>query len=243
MIDIGIDIGSVSVKVAVAGDEGDGGLLKKIASESDRFFSLDGDNKSPLLNGKAILVSDYTRIKGMPVQSTYGLLEELYSYIPEDSVRSMRVTGAGGRLIGQLLDIPYENDFRTVAHGVGILYPDVKTVFEMGGENSKYISIEVDEDDHIVGIQDYEKNGECAAGTGSFMDQQATRLQCEVEEVGDIVMGAGKAANIAGRCSVFAKTDMIHAQQNAIQTPEILKGLCDAVVRNFKGTIVKNRKL
>lgn len=243
MVDIGIDIGSVSVKVAVVGDKSDRELLEEIASKSLNFFSLENGDSSPLLNGKSILVSNYTRIKGMPVQATYKLLEELYSYVSEDNIRSMRVTGTGGHLIGQILDVPYENDFRAVAHGVGILHPDVQTIFEMGGENSKYLSIEVDENDCIVGIQDYDKNGECAAGTGSFMDQQATRLECEIEDVGHIVMGAGKAANIAGRCSVFAKSDMIHAQQKGVQTPEILKGLCDAVVRNFKGSIVKSKKI
>ncbi|MBD3184571.1 hypothetical protein GF312_19980 [Candidatus Poribacteria bacterium] len=243
MIDIGIDIGSVSVKVAAVSDKEDKELLKKFAAESESFFTIESENNSSLLDGMSVVVSNYKRIRGMPVQSTYELLDELYKYIPEDTIRSIRVTGAGGRLISQILSIPFENDFRTVAQGAGILYPEVKNVFEMGGENSKYISIEVDEDDRIVGIQDYEKNGECAAGTGSFMDQQATRLMCEIEEVGDIVMNAGKAANIAGRCSVFAKSDMIHAQQEGVQTPEILKGLCDAVVRNFKGTIFKNRKL
>ena len=242
MIDLGIDVGSISVKVAVIGDSDDRELLGKIAAESGNFFSLDGVDSSPLLNGKSILVSNYKRIKGMPVQSTYELLRELYTYVPEDRIRAMSVTGTGGRLIGQLLDVPFENDFRAVAQGVGILHPDVKTVFEMGGENSKFISIEVDEDEGIVGILDYEKNGECAAGTGSFMDQQASRLKYEIEDVGDVVMEAGKAANIAGRCSVFAKSDMIHAQQKGFQSPEVLKGLCDAVVRNFKGAIVKNRR-
>jgi len=243
MMALGIDIGSISVKVAVIGDEDDKELLKKIASESGNFFSLDDSDSSPLLDGKSILVSDYRRIKGMPVQSTYQLLDELYRYIPGGSVRGMRVTGAGGQLVSQLLDVPFENDFRAVAQGVGVLHPDVKTIFEMGGDNSKYVRIEVDEDADIVGILDYEKNGECAAGTGSFMDQQASRLKYEIEDVGDIVMGAGTAANIAGRCSVFAKSDMIHAQQKGFQPPEVLKGLCDAVVRNFKGTIVKSRKL
>jgi predicted CoA-substrate-specific enzyme activase len=242
MIDLGIDVGSISVKVAVVGDRDDRELLGKIAAESGNFFSLDGVDSLPLLNGKSILVSNYKRIKGMPVQSTYELLKELYNYIPEGRIRAMSVTGTGGRLIGQLLDVPFENDFRAVAQGVGILHPDVKTVFEMGGENSKFISIEVEEDEGIVGILDYEKNGECAAGTGSFMDQQASRLKYEIEDVGDVVMGAGKAANIAGRCSVFAKSDMIHAMQKGFQAPEVLKGLCDAVVRNFKGTIVKNRR-
>ena len=81
MIDIGIDVGSISVKIAVIGDAKDRDLLEKIASESENFFSLNGGSSSPLLNGKSILVSNYTRIKGMPVQATYQLLEDLYKYM------------------------------------------------------------------------------------------------------------------------------------------------------------------
>ncbi|MGB9596461.1 MAG: 2-hydroxyglutaryl-CoA dehydratase, partial [Candidatus Poribacteria bacterium] len=76
------------------------------------------------------------------------------------------------------------NDFKSVAQGVGTLYPDVQTIFEMGGDNSKYIQIDIDKETGTVGIIDYEKNGECAAGTGSFMDQQANRLKFEIEVVG-----------------------------------------------------------
>ena len=154
MIDLGIDIGSISVKVAIIGDVKDRELLAKIASESENFFSLDGGSSSSLLNGKSILVSNYTRIKGLPIQTTHQLLEELYKYIPEDRVRGVNVTGAGGKLISQILNVPFENDFRAVAQGVGILHPDVKTIFEMGGDNSKFIKIEVDEDSGTVGILD-----------------------------------------------------------------------------------------
>ncbi len=93
-MDLGIDIGSISVKVAVIGDEGDRELLKKIASESENFFSLDGGDNSPLLNGKYILVSNYKRTMGRPVQSTYQLLDELHKYVPEDGIRGVRVTGS-----------------------------------------------------------------------------------------------------------------------------------------------------
>ena len=88
---------------------------------------------------------------------------------------------------------------------------------------------------------DYDRSGECAAGTGSFLDQQALRMQYSVEEVGQLVCTAGCAARIAGRCSVFAKSDMIHAQQKGYSPAEILRGLCDAVARNFKSSIVKGR--
>ncbi len=75
------------------------------------------------------------------------------------------------------------------------------------------------------------------------MDQQANRLLYEIEDVGDIVLGAGKAATVAGRCSVFAKSDMIHAQQKGYQPPEVLKGLCNAVVRNFRGAIARGKTI
>ena len=68
-------------------------------------------------------------------------------------------------------------------------------------------------------------------------------MNYSIEEVGPVVGTAGCAARIAGRCSVFAKSDMIHAQQKGYAPPEILRGLCDAVARNFKSSIVKGRKV
>jgi hypothetical protein len=112
-------------------------------------------------------------------------------------------------------------------------YPEVRTVFELGGESSKYIRLE------NGGIQDYDRSGECAAGTGSFLDQQALRMQYSVEEVGELVCGAGCAARIAGRCSVFAKSDMIHAQQKGYSPAEILRS-----ARRWRATsssVVKGR--
>jgi len=237
MINLGIDVGSVSVKLAVIGDVEAKELLERICSENPTFFLVQNGN----VRDKVILLSQYRRIRGEPIRATYELLKELFDYIPE--VDSIRVTGVGSGLIGQLLDAKLENDFRAVAEGVGSLYPDVKTIFEMGGVNSKYINIEIDETLGVVGIKDYERNGECAAGTGSFMDQQASRLEFAIEDVGDIVMSAGRPPNIAGRCSVFAKSDMVHAQQKDIQPPEIFKGLCEAVVRNFKSAITKGKKV
>ncbi|RKY04281.1 hypothetical protein DRP77_04265 [Candidatus Poribacteria bacterium] len=235
MVNVGIDIGSVSVKIAVVGDEEDREVLRDAAERSPNFSLVDEK-----LYPKPILISAYRRIKGEPLKATFELLDELYRLIPE--IHGIRVTGVGARLIAEPLNAPIENDFKAAARGVGELYPEVRTIFEMGGDISKYILIERDESGRI-GIVDYERNGECAAGTGSFMDQQASRLKYDIEEVGDIVLKAGKPPTIAGRCSVFAKSDMIHAQQRGYQPPEILKGLCEAVVRNFKGTITKGKKI
>lgn len=122
-------------------------------------------------------------------------------------------------------------------------YPEVRTIFEMGGESSKFIRLEPCGDPHHLGIVDFQSSGECAAGTGSFIDQQASRLCYAVEEVGAAACSAPCAARIAGRCSVFAKTDMIHAQQKGYTTEQILRGLCEAVARNYKSSIVKGRQV
>ncbi|MCD6505050.1 hypothetical protein J7M22_00365 [Candidatus Poribacteria bacterium] len=235
MVNLGIDVGSISVKVAVVGDKEDRELFRKIDENS---YNLSLVNNSFI--DRPILISSYRRIKGEPLKVTFEILDEIYKLIPE--IQGVRVTGVAAKLVADLLNAPVENDFKAVAVGVGMLYPEVRTIFEMGGDISKYILIDRDSFGRI-GILDYEKNGECAAGTGSFIDQQASRLKYDVEEVGDIVLKAGKPPTIAGRCSVFAKSDMIHAQQRGYQPPEILKGLCEAVVRNFKGTIVKGKKV
>ena len=244
MATLGIDIGCISVKIAVVGGPDDRELFRTLASGSTLFHN-------PALEGRVlpdpgsppVLATVYRRIKGSPADTARELLSQVLAVLPAGVVMGVSVTGTGGRLVGQMLDIPYENEFKAIARAVGALHPDVTTVFEMGGETSKFIHLEIDEASGRVGIADYGTNGDCAAGTGSFMDQQANRLLYDIEDVGDIVGEAGKAASIAGRCSVFAKSDMIHAQQKGYQPPEVLKGLCDAVVRNYRGTITRGKEI
>jgi len=228
-INIGLDIGAISLKVAALGKPGDRAVLEAVhaAHPELRLMALDDH---------PLLLSDYRRISGSPIQTTYDLLRELYDVIPEDRVEGMRVTGSGSRNIAKVLGLFFENEFKAIARMVRTFYPEVRTIFELGGESSKYIRL-----DGSGGIQDYDRSGECAAGTGSFLDQQALRMRYSVEEVGELVCSAGCAARIAGRCSVFAKSDMIHAQQKGYSPAEILRGLCDAVARNFKSSIVKGR--
>ncbi|HEY5528988.1 MAG TPA: acyl-CoA dehydratase activase [Thermoleophilia bacterium] len=242
MATLGIDIGCISVKIAVVGGPEDRDLFRKLASESALFYDASPDELVlPAGSAPPVLATAYRRIKGSPSTATCELLAQVTASLPEDLITGVRVTGSGGKLIGQLLNVPYENEFKALARAVGELHPDVSTIFEMGGETSKFIQLETDEVTGRVGIADYGTNGDCAAGTGSFIDQQANRLLYDIEDVGDIVREAGKAASIAGRCSVFAKSDMIHAQQKGYQPPEVLKGLCNAVVRNYRGTITKGK--
>jgi predicted CoA-substrate-specific enzyme activase len=239
-INIGLDIGAVSLKLAAIGSLSDEALFRNLGEKSSTFFAASFPAGSPFA-GRPFILSRYRRIQGSPIQSTFDLLQELYEYLPEENVEGIRVTGSGSQLLAKILGIYFENEFRAIAKGVRTFNSEVRTIFEIGGESSKYLRLDPEAVGKHLGIVDYQTSGECAAGTGSFIDQQATRLLYSVEQVGAAASGASCAARIAGRCSVFAKTDMIHAQQKGYTTEQILRGLCDAVARNFKSSIVKGR--
>ncbi len=226
-ITIGIDVGAVSVKVAAVGG---GAGIHALRALGGRFTSV--ECTSPEL---AIVCSRYARVRGQPFEIVRGLLGELIDGLPAHPIVGVRVTGSGGALLaGRGFQV--ENEFKAIVRAAEVLCPEARTLIEMGGESAKFIRL-----DAAGRILDYDTNGDCAAGTGSFIDQQASRLRYPVEEVGAIALEAPRAARIAGRCSVFAKTDMIHAQQKGASPPEILRGLADAVARNFKGSIAKGK--
>jgi predicted CoA-substrate-specific enzyme activase len=239
-INVGLDIGAVSLKMVAVGNPADESMLHVLVEKSGAFFTA----RFPEARGLAdrpLILSHYRRIQGSPVGAAYLLLKEFIAHVPEQTIEGIRVTGSGGRLIARILGISVENEFRAVAKGLRTLCPEVRTVFEMGGESSKYLRLEPKDTGKRLGIVDYQSSAECAAGTGSFIDQQASRLLYSIEEVGPAACRASCAARIAGRCSVFAKSDMIHAQQKGYKTDQILRGLCDAVARNFKSSIVRGR--
>ncbi len=119
-----------------------------------------------------------------------------------------------------------------------------KTRIDIGGEDSKLIIFEHTGKKNIpLRVKDFSMNALCAAGTGSFLDQQASRLRFTIEEFSEVALKAANIPRIAGRCTVFAKSDMIHLQQIATPDYEIVAGLCYALARNFKGNISKGKEL
>ncbi len=248
MATLGIDIGCISVKMALVGLPDEAALFDTLARggngvHEDSSSTRRPPGSQPSFRHPPLLVTRYRRIKGNPAQAALELLTQIGESLPAGTITGVRMTGTGSRILADRLGIAFENEFKAIARAVTTLHPDVRYVFEMGGETSKFIELDESSEPGYVGIADYQTNGDCAAGTGSFMDQQANRLLYDIEDVGEIVLAAGKAATVAGRCSVFAKSDMIHAQQKGYQPPEVLKGLCDAVVRNFRGAIARGKKI
>jgi predicted CoA-substrate-specific enzyme activase len=239
LINIGLDIGTVSLKVAALGAEDDAGVLQELVACGGSFHALAAPSAGGTL-GRAV-ISDYRRIRGSPIEAAFDLLKEFYETVAETRVEGIRVTGSASRLIAKILGIYFENEFKAIARAAAVFYPGVRTLFEIGGGSSKYLRLDAAAGARRLGIVDYSVSGDCAAGTGSFLDQQASRLQYRVEDIGAVASCAQCTAHIAGRCSVFAKSDMIHAQQKGYAPEEILKGLCVAVARNFKSSIVKGK--
>jgi len=209
---VGIDLGSVSINLAV------------------------------LDNNREILKDYYVRIEGRPLQKTEEVLKNVFSIFNPQEIAGMAATGSGGKLISQILNIPFINEIVAQTKSTCFLYPDVRTIIEIGGEDSKFILLDFDKNAGIHIIKDFSMNTICAAGTGSFLDQQASRMGYTIEEFSLMALRSNTPPRIAGRCSVFAKTDMIHLQQEATPDYDIIAGLCYALARNFKSTIAKNKE-
>ena len=251
---LGVDVGAVGVKAALflRGHDVDiSGLKLFRALGDDAPRAATGTNGRAGSNGQAsrngdgkagrLFVAAARRTRGRPLEAVRSLIEELLREIPAEAIAGVALTGSGSFLAAKALGVRRVNDFQAIARALARLHPEIRSVFEMGGETSKYIRLEPDPSGTGLNIVDYGTNGDCAAGTGSFLDQQAGRLKYRVEEIGEIVEAAQRAAQVAGRCSVFAKSDMIHAQQKGFTPPEVLRGLCRAVATNYKSAVVKGR--
>jgi predicted CoA-substrate-specific enzyme activase len=206
---LGIDVGSVSANTVIMNDR------------------------------KEVLEEHYTRIKGQPLQTVLRILEEIQQRIPFERFHSISLTGIGGKLLSELLEGSFVNEIIAQVKAIQVFYPEIKTIIDIGGEDSKLILLEKEGEQHK--ISDFAMNTLCAAGTGSFLDQQASRLGLTIEEFGEVALKSINPPRIAGRCSVFAKSDMIHLQQIATPDYDIVAGLCYALARNFKSNIAKGK--
>jgi len=217
----------------------------KMGSKDSCFIGIDVGSVSVntiLVNcNREILEEYYTRTHGQPLITVHRVLKEILSRISPSQILGVALTGSGGELIAELLGAGFENEIIAQGKSIECFYPQVRTIVEMGGEDSKLISLDFEERSRKIKISDFTMNSVCAAGTGSFLDQQAHRLGFTVEEFGQLALKSKNPPRIAGRCSVFAKTDMIHLQQVATPDYDIVAGLCLAVARNFKSTLGRGK--
>ncbi len=199
--------------------------------------------KTALLDSKKnLLCESYTRIQGDPLASLSLELKSLHAHHPADRIAKAGITGSGGKQAAGIIGALFVNEVLAQSAFTEHFHPTARTIIEMGGEDGKLISLSRDPSTSRIKIDDFAMNAACAAGTGSFLDQQAARLHLSIEEFSVLAEKSISPPRIAGRCSVFAKSDMIHLQQIATPDHDIVAGLCFAMARNFKATVGKGRK-
>ena len=202
-----------------------------VGSITNNMVLLDEENR--------IIAKQYLRTYGQPLNSLQIGLKELHratagTYV----VAGVGTTGSGRHLASILVGADVvKNEITSHAMAALNYEPAVRTIIEIGGQDSKVIFLR----EQV--ITEFNMNTICAAGTGSFLDQQAFRLGTPIEEFGLYALRAKKPASIAGRCTVFAESDMIHKQQMGYSKEDIIAGLCEALVRNYMNNLVKNRTL
>jgi predicted CoA-substrate-specific enzyme activase len=191
-----------------------------------------------------ILEDYYDYVHGKPFNVLRERLDSILQRIPSESIKGVAITGTGGTLAAELIGGVFVNEIIAQATSTGRLFPDARTVIEIGGEDSKIILLEKDSSNGHSRLVDFEMNSICAAGTGSFLDQQARRIGVPIEkEFGEMSLKSVDPPRIAGRCSVFAKSDMIHHQQIATPLHDIVAGLCFALARNFRSNVARSKEI
>lgn len=207
---LGIDIGSISTK----------GII------------INENNK--------IIAKKYLYTEGNPIEAVKKLIKELKQQLNEDDYKvvSVGTTGSARKLIGVMLGASIiKNEITSHAIGTMSIIPDVHTIFEIGGQDSKIIII----DNNVV--VDYAMNTLCAAGTGAFLSSQAKRLGIDVKDFGNIALTSKNPTRVAARCTVFAETDLVHKAQMGYKKEDIIAGLCKAVVNNYLNNVGKGKQI
>ncbi len=191
-----------------------------------------------------VVENHYTLCHGRPFHALHEVLADMLTRHPAEAFGSVAITGTGGKLAAELIGGYFVNEIVAQSSSVALLHPEAKTVIEMGGEDSKLIIMNTEAGNGKSQLADFAMNTVCAAGTGSFLDQQAKRIGISIEkEFGELALKSENPPHIAGRCSVFAKSDMIHLQQIATPVHDIVAGLCFAVARNVRSNLARGRNL
>ena len=205
LIFLGIDVGSTTVKGVVT--DGAGRLLDH----------------------------DYRYGRGQPARVLLAMLGDLARRWDLAQVAAAGITGSGSELLAPLLGALRVNELVAQTHALEAVFPQARTVVEMGGQDSKLLRLE-QEDGHLR-LADFAMNALCAAGTGAFLEQQAERLDLSLDQFSALALRARQPARVAGRCAVFAKSDLVHLQQQGVSLPDLVAGLCLAVARNLRATL------
>jgi len=207
---LGIDVGSTTTKYALINDS------------------------------QEIIHKRYVPTQGKPIEVTQALLRHLREEIRDRiQILGVATTGSGRNVVGDFLNADLIIDEITAhARGAVEIDPEVDTIFEIGGQDAKYIFIA---NTHPL---DFDMNKVCAAGTGSFLHELANKYGIDiVGEFQEIALSSNQPVKLAERCTVFMESDLVSYHQKGVPREDLIGGLCYAIVHNYLNRVVGNRRI
>ena len=171
---------------------------------------------------------DAQRITSNPRIAVNSLFARLSTNFPLEQISSAGVSGAGKATVPESLNWLEYSSSLAIAAGILQHHPDARTIIQIGGQSSFVIGLE----DGLKKPWQVASNPLCAAGTGRFLEQQAYRIGVNMDDFARLALQCQETPpRIAARCSVFAKSDLIHLQQKGVQMPAMLYALCESIAR------------
>ena len=188
---------------------------------------------------KKVLAKRYLMTAGRPIEAVRQGLEEIGEEIGNRvDIQGVATTGSGRYMTADFVGADLvRNEITAQATAAIHIDPDVDTIFEIGGQDSKYISI----DKGVV--VDFEMNKVCAAGTGSFLEEQAEKLGISIKnEFSALALSAESPVKMGERCTVFIESDLVHHQQKGAPKDDLIAGLSYSIVQNYLNRVVGDRR-
>ncbi len=197
-----------------------------IGSTTIKCVLLDDSNK--------IIYKTYKRHFSKIQETTTVLLETVKNLIETPNLY-ISLTGSAGMGMANRLDIPFIQEVYATRTSILEFNKDTDVVIELGGEDAKIL--------FLNGTLEVRMNGSCAGGTGSFIDQMATLLDLETENLNDIAKKASISYPIASRCGVFAKGDIQPLINQGAKKADIVLSIYQAVVNQTISGLAQGRQI
>jgi predicted CoA-substrate-specific enzyme activase len=189
---------------------------------------------------KRILAKIYLMTAGRPLDAIQQVMQSIGEQVKNKvKIIGAASTGSGRYLTGDFIGADVViNEITAQATGAAIVNPKVDTIFEIGGQDSKYISL------NNGVVVDFEMNHACAAGTGSFLEEQAQRLGISIkDEFARLAFASKSPVKLGERCTVFMESDLLSYQQQGATTEDLVAGLSYSIVANYLNRVVGRRKI
>lgn len=192
-----------------------------------------------LINKQREVVSiQYLRTEGRPLKVVNLAIRDLFQKYDGLKIEAIGTTGSGRIYIGKEISaFCVKDEITAQAKGVSEYVNDIDTIFEIGGQDSKFIRI------NDTGVEDFQMNKVCAAGTGSFVEEQAKWLDISLEEYGPLALSSKNPLYLGDRCTVFIQSSVEQSLSNGESIENIASGVCYSIVHNYLHKVVGNREI